>query len=141
MMYGKKYLEIVIQRCVWDVEIFLQLNILQNIYGVATVETNAIRKEAGFDGNFTYGMENVGSNKRYLMNPDELLKMDHNKAIVMVRGRKPFICYKYDYMEHPEASKLEDMTVLEQKEKFKDNFGKGNIQVNKKTKKYLFKDF
>lgn len=87
-------------------------------------------------------MENIATNKRNLMNPDELLKMDHNKAIVMVRGRKPFICNKYDYSNHPEASKLEDFTIEEQKEKFKENIE----QVGKKIKvvpkcKYTFEDF
>ena len=36
-------------------------------------------------------MENIATNKRNLMNPDELLKLDNNKEIVIVRGRKPFI--------------------------------------------------
>lgn len=86
-------------------------------------------------------MENIATNKRNLMNPDELLKMDHDKAIVMVRGRKPFICKKYDYSNHPEASKLEVLTLEEQKEKFKKN-----IELNKNKKKvgkqkYSFKDF
>ena len=40
-------------------------------------------------------MENIATNKRNLMNPDELLKLDNNKEIVIVRGRKPFICNKY----------------------------------------------
>ena len=46
--------------------------------------------------------------------------MDHNKEIVMVRGRKPFICNKFDYSQHSEASKLKDITLEEQKKKFKD---------------------
>ena len=73
--------------------------------GVATVETNAIRKEAGFDGNFTYGIENISTSKRNLMNPDELLKMDHEKEIIMIRGKEPFMCKKFDYSHHPEAEK------------------------------------
>ena len=51
-------------------------------------------------------MENIATNKRNLMNPDELLKLDNNKEIVIVRGRKPFICNKYDYSKHIEASKM-----------------------------------
>lgn len=110
--------------------------------GVATVETNSIIKEAGFDGNFTYGRENISTNKRNLMNPDELLKMDHDKAIIMVRGRKPFICKKYDYSEHTEANKLEDITTEEQKERFKENMNLNNKKIKKKEKKiYSFKDF
>ena len=41
-------------------------------------------KMHGFDGNFTYGMENISTNKRNLMNPDELLKMDNTKEIVIL---------------------------------------------------------
>lgn len=108
--------------------------------GIATVETNAIRKLAGFDGNFTYGIENIATNKRNLMNPDELLKLDNNKEIVIVRGRKPFICNKYDYSKHSEATKLEDLTRDEQKERFKDNV---EIEKNEgqEKKEYSFKDF
>ena len=84
-------------------------------------------------------MENIATSRRNLMNPDELLKMDHNKAIVMIRGRKPFICNKYDYSEHPEADKLKDMTVEEQKERFVDN-EEQKIKQLKKVK-YSFKDF
>lgn len=108
--------------------------------GVATVETNAIKKAAGFDGNFTYGMENISTSKRNLMNPDELLKLDNKKEIVIVRGRKPFICNKYDYSKHSESGKLEDMTIEEQKRRFKEN-----LEVKKKVqdakKKWSFKDF
>ena len=107
--------------------------------GVATVETNAIRKEAGFDGNFTYGIENISTNKRNLMNEDEILKLDNDKEIVIVRGQKAFICNKYDYSKHEDAGKLEDMTIEEQKIRFKDNIEKNQGQPKKV--KYSFKDF
>ena len=107
--------------------------------GIATVETNAIKKEAGFDGNFTYGVETISTNKRNLMNPDKLLKLDNNKEVVIVRGQKPFICNKYDYSKHEDAGKLEDMTIEEQKIRFKDNIEKNQGQPKKV--KYSFKDF
>ena len=50
-----------------------------------------LEKKLGFDGNFTYGMVNIATSKRNLMNRDELLKLDNNREIVIVRGRKPFI--------------------------------------------------
>lgn len=87
-------------------------------------------------------MANVATNKRNLMNPDELLKMDHNQEIVMVRGRKPFICNKFDYSQHPEASKLKDITLEEQKKKFKDNIEQENMKTQKEKKEELsFKNF
>lgn len=97
-------------------------------------------KKLGFDGNFTYGMENTATNKRNLMNADELLKLDNKKEIIMVRGRKPFICNKYMYVKHLDYKLLQDMSVKEQKEIFKDNL---YMEKNKeiKKKKYSFKDF
>lgn len=86
-------------------------------------------------------MQNISTNKRNLMNDDEILKLDNNKQIVIVRGRKPFICNKYDYSKHHEAVKLSNMTLEEQKERFKDNIvNEKNLQNNKKIK-YSFKDF
>ena len=131
-----------IQRFVWGVGDILTAEYITEYLGIATVETNAIRKNAGFDGNFTYGMENISTNKRNLMNPDELLKMNHNKAIIMVRGRKPFICNKYDYSKHPEATNLQDITQDEQKERFKENLEENsNKRKIKKEEKLSFKDF
>lgn len=87
-------------------------------------------------------MANVATNKRNLMNPDELLKMNHNQEIVMVRGRKPFICNKFDYSQHEESEKLEDMTIKEQKERFKKNIDESNLKtVKQKKKEYSFKNF
>ena len=71
----------------------------------------------------------------------ELLKLDNNKEIVIVRGRKPFICNKYDYSKHIEASKMEDMTIEEQREKFKDNVENEKNKQQPKKVKYSFKDF
>ena len=75
------------------------------------------------------------------MNPDELLKLDDNKEIVIVRGRKPFICNKYDYSKHSEADKLEDMTFEEQKIRFKDNVESEKNKQKTNKVKYSFKDF
>lgn len=88
-------------------------------------------------------MENISTNKRNLMNPDELLKLDNKKEIVIVRGRKPFVCNKYDYSKHTEANKLEDMTIEEQRKRFRENLGIEKIQKKKQeeTKKLTFKDF
>ena len=91
----------------------------------------------------TYGMENISTKGRNLMNSDELLKFAADKIIVIERGLKPFICNKYDYSRHSESSKLEDMTIEEQKERFVDNLGAELIQKKEEIikKKYTFKDF
>ena len=86
-------------------------------------------------------MENIATNKRNLMNPDELLKLDNNKEIVIFRCRKTFICNKYDYSKHIEANKMEDMTIEEQRERFKDNVENEKNKQQPKKVKYSFKDF
>lgn len=48
MMYGKKYQAIVILKYVWDVGDILTAEYISQYLGVATVETNAIRKQARF---------------------------------------------------------------------------------------------
>ena len=138
---ARNFTVIVILKYVWDVGDILTAEYISQYLGVATVETNSIRKEAGFDGNFTYGMANIATNKRNLMNPDELLKMDNKKEIIMVRGRKPFICNKYMYIKHSEFKQLEDMTVEEQTEIFKENLYIDNNKKIEKKIKYSFKDF
>ena len=75
------------------------------------------------------------------MNPDELLKMDHEKEIIMIRGKEPFMCKKFDYSHHPEAEKLKDITQEELKEKFKDNVEQNHKFKQEKKVKYSFKDF
>ena len=142
MMCGRRYFGNCDTKICMGCGDILTAEYITEYLGVATVETNAIRKQAGFDGNFTYGMANVATNKRNLMNPDELLKMDHNQEIVMVRGRKPFICNKFDYSQHEETEKLQDMTTEEQKEKFKQNIEEIKTKVEKTKKvEYSFKNF
>lgn len=75
------------------------------------------------------------------MNRDELLKLDNRKEIVIVRGRKPFICNKYMYAKHKEFKNLEDMTLEEQREIFKENIELENNKKIEKKIKYSFKDF
>lgn len=140
-MYGKKFCGNCDTKICMGCGDILTASYISEYLGVATVETNAIRKEAGFDGKFTYGMENIATNKRNLMNPDELLKLDHKNEIVMVRGRKPFVCNKYMYIKHPKYELLEDMTVEEQRQIFKENMQLENKKVETKKAKYSFKDF
>lgn len=50
MMFGKKYQVTPIPKYAWVVGDILTAEYITEYLGVATVETNAIRKEAGFDG-------------------------------------------------------------------------------------------
>ncbi len=79
---------------------------VSKLLGTSTVETNTIKKESGFDGNFTYGMNSIGTTKRNLINPDEIIQLDNNQEIVILRSQKPLICKKYDYLKHKSAEKI-----------------------------------
>ena len=50
--------------------------------------------------------ETSGVGKRKLMTMDEVLRMDVDKALVILRGKKVLEVDKYDYSKHPEAKKL-----------------------------------
>ena len=52
------------------------------------------------------GMDSIGATKRNLLNPDELIQLDNTKEIVILRGKKPLLCDKYDYSENRLAKKL-----------------------------------
>ena len=50
--------------------------------------------------------ETSGVGRRKLMTMDEVLRMDTDKALVIIRGKKVLEVYKYDYSKHPESKKL-----------------------------------
>lgn len=53
--------------------------------------------------------ETSGIGRRRLMTMDEVLRMDVDKALVIIRGQKVLEVDKYDYSHHPEAKKLRDI--------------------------------
>ncbi len=56
--------------------------------------------------NLRIGMGSIGTTKRNLLNPDELIQLDNEKEIVILRGKKPLLCDKFDYSEHKNAKEL-----------------------------------
>jgi len=50
--------------------------------------------------------ETSGVGRRRLMTMDEVLRMDIDKALIIIRGKKVLEVDKYDYSRHPEAKKL-----------------------------------
>ena len=51
--------------------------------------------------------ETSGVGRRKLMTMDEVLRMDTDKALVIIRGKKVLEVDKYDYYKHPESKKLQ----------------------------------
>ena len=50
--------------------------------------------------------ETRGVGRRKLMTMDEVLRMDIDKALIIIRGKNVLEVDKYDYSKHPEAKKL-----------------------------------
>ena len=50
--------------------------------------------------------ETSGVGRRKLMTMDEVLRMDVDKALIIIRGKNVLEVDKYDYSKHPEAKKL-----------------------------------
>lgn len=96
---------------------FKQQIIFQGCYGVSTVENNTIRKDAGFDGKLDLGNEGIATIARNLMNADEIIRMNNDLQIVILRGEKPLICKKFDYSEYWMAEKIEEIEIKKYKKK------------------------
>ena len=96
---------------------FKQQIIFQGCYGVSTVENNTIRKDAGFDGKLDLGNAGIATVARNLMNADEIIRMNNDLQIVILRGEKPLICKKFDYSEYWMAEKIEEIEIKKYKKK------------------------
>lgn len=90
---------------------------VSKMLGVSTVESNTIRKDAGFDGKIDLGKEGITTIKRNLMNPDEIMQMSNDLQIVLLRGQKPFLCKKFDYSEYKLANQIEEIEIEKYRKK------------------------
>lgn len=83
-----------------------------SILGISTIETLSIKKSNSFEGNIEeYGQKNISTQKRNLLNIDEILRIPSNKLLVSIRGNKPLLLDKIIYSEHPLAVKLKDSLI------------------------------
>lgn len=94
-----------------------------DLIGVATAETESLRKEASIEGELEYGQKNISTLKRNLLNPDEILRLPYNQLLVNIRGNKPVLLEKMIYTEHSLAKKLKDVSVSE----YKPNWNKQEV--------------
>lgn len=84
---------------------------ISSTLGVATVETSSVKKNAAFDGILEYGKDTISSVKRNLLNPDEIIRMNNDEQIVMIRGQNPFKCKKLRYWEYRLGKDIVPTTV------------------------------
>ena len=83
-----------------------------DLLGVATAETQSIKKEVGIDGELEFGQKNISTLERNLLNPDEIIRISCFVLMAIFRGHKPLLLKKIIYTEHPLAKKLQDVSVL-----------------------------
>ena len=50
--------------------------------------------------------ETSGVGRRRLMTMDEVLRMDVDRALIIIRGKNVLEVDKYDYSKHPESKKM-----------------------------------
>lgn len=78
--------------------------------GEVTIDVNSIRLNkasiALTQSNPTY-TETQSVGKRFLLLPDEVLRLDRKDALVFVKGQKPLKIQKLDISENPEGDKFE----------------------------------
>lgn len=82
--------------------------------GISTVETSSVRKSASLEGTIEeYGQQNISTQKRNLLNIDEILRIPSNQLLVLLRGNKPLLLDKVIYKDHFVAKKLVDSSISE----------------------------
>ena len=105
-----------------------------DLIGVATVESTSIRKSNSIEGDIAeYGQKNISTQKRNLLNVDEILRIPSNKLLVNLRGNKPLLLDKMMYKEHPVAKKLKDSPISEYNPKWIKNIPK-KAQIKEEQK-------
>ena len=68
------------------------------LLGKVTIDTNTYGKSTGHSGSYSTNYQATG---RELLTADEVRMLDNQKAILLIRGEKPVIDYKFDIMKHP----------------------------------------
>lgn len=71
---------------------------VSELIGKETIDTNTYGKSTGHSGSYSTNYQATG---RELMTPDEVRMLENDKAILLIRGEKPVIDYKYDILKHP----------------------------------------
>lgn len=88
---------------------------VSKLLGPATVRNISVKKAAGWSGILDFGSLNISNTRRNLLNPDEILRLPHDKAILILRGQQPLKLNKFDYTKHRLAKKLVDTKVSDYK--------------------------
>ena len=71
---------------------------VSELLGKETIDTNTYGRSDGLRGSFSTNYQVTG---RELMTPDEVRALDNQYAILLIRGERPILDYKYDILSHP----------------------------------------
>lgn len=77
----------------------------QNSYGKETIDTKTYGKSTGHSGSYSTNYQSTG---RELLTADEVRMLENEKAILLIRGEKPVIDFKYDILKHPNVKYTTD---------------------------------
>lgn len=110
-MYGKDLFGNCDIKIIMGTNDLLTAEYISETLGVATVETSSIRKEAEFDGKLDYGSESVSLVKRNVLNKDEVMRMDNDEQIVIIRGYEAFKCKKLRYWDYRLGKNIKQVSI------------------------------
>ena len=78
---------------------------VSELLGKESIDLNTYGKSTGHSGSYSTNYQGTG---RELLTPDEVRMLANEKAILMIRGEKPVIDYKYDILKHPNVKYTAD---------------------------------
>ncbi len=78
---------------------------VSELLGKETLDTNTYGKSTGHSGSYSTNYQETG---RELLTADEVRMLDNSKAILLIRGEKPVVDYKYDILKHPNVKYTAD---------------------------------
>lgn len=116
---------------------FKQQIISLKCFGVSTVQNQSIRKDAGFDGKLDLGNAGIATVARNLMNSDEIIRMNNDLEIIIIRGEEPLICKKFDYSEYWMSKEIEEIEI----KKYKKKISLDNVKIMPEEKLPTFEEF
>ena len=112
-----------------------------SLAGVASVESTSIKKSNSIEGDVEeYGQKNISTQKRNLLNVDEILRIQSTKLLVNLRGNNPLLLDKMIYTEHPISQKLTNSPIKEYYPKWTKNNSIIHSEVKKITSKPIIKE-
>lgn len=84
---------------------------VSKVCGQITINLESFQRRRGPPGYLDPGKKTMSVGKRFLLNPDEVLRLPRDDALVIVRGQKPLKIRKMDYTLHPMCRQLKPFPV------------------------------